>query len=195
VAAVLGTLHGIGLDTLLGKASPARELVLAMLIERVVSPQSKLGCAPALSQATQTSTLGSLLRLPEAVDEDRLYAARDSLGERQEAVETPLAKRHLHEASLALYDVSSTYFEGRACPLARFGHSRNSRPDRPQIVFGLLTNVEGCPVAVPALVGLHEPHIEREESELLPMAVRLLSDDDLARIGPAMRERRGIGEV
>jgi len=101
----------------------------------------------------------------------------------------------LHEASLVLYDVSSTYFEGRACPLARFGHSRNSRPDRPQIVFGLLTNVEGCPVAVEALVGLYERHIEREESELQPMAVRLLSDDDLARIGRAMRERRSIGEV
>ena len=153
VAAVLGTLKAIALDTLLGKASPPRELVLAMLIERVVSPQSKLACARGLSQATQTSTLGSLLRLPEAVDEDSLYAALDWLLSRQETVESGLAQRHLHEASLVLYDVSSTYFEGHACPLARFGHSRDSRPDRPQIVFGLLTNVEGCPIAVEVFAG------------------------------------------
>jgi len=153
VAVVLGTLHGIGVDALLGKASPSRELVLAMLIERVISPQSKLACARGLSAATQTSTLGSLLRLPEAVDEDSLYAALDWLWERQQAVERALAKRHLHEASLVLYDVSSTYFEGRACPLACFGHSRDSRADRPQIVFGLLTNVEGCPLAVEVFEG------------------------------------------
>jgi hypothetical protein len=153
VAVVLGTLHGIGVDALLGKASPARELVLAMLIERVISPQSKLACARGLSAATQTSTLGSLLRLPEAVDEDSLYAALDWLWERQEAVERALATRHLHEASLVLYDVSSTYFEGHACPLARLGHSRDGRADRPQIVFGLLTNVEGCPVAVEVFEG------------------------------------------
>lgn len=153
VAAVLGTLHGIGLDALLGRASSPRELVLAMLIERVLSPQSKLACARGLSAATQTSTLGNLLRLPEAVDEDQLYAALDWLLARQEAVEGALAKRHVHEASLVLYDVSSTYFEGRTCPLARFGHSRDSRADRPQIVFGLLTNVEGCPVAVEVFEG------------------------------------------
>ena len=153
VAAVLGTLKGTGLDTLLGKPSPPRELVLAMLVERLITPQSKLACARGLCQATQTSTLGSLLRLPEAVDEDSLYAALDWLLARQEAVETELAKRHLHEASLVLYDVSSTYFEGRSCPLARFGHSRDSRPDRLQIVFGLLTSVEGCPVAVEVFEG------------------------------------------
>jgi transposase len=153
VAAVLGTLKGTGLDTLLGKPSPPRELVLAMLVERLIAPQSKLACARGLCQATQTSTLGSLLRLPEAVDEDSLYAALDWLLARQEAVEIELAKRHLHEASLVLYDVSSTYFEGRSCPLARFGHSRDSRSDRLQIVFGLLTSVEGCPVAVEVFEG------------------------------------------
>ena len=153
VAAVLGTLKDIGLEALLGKPSAPRALVLAMLVERVVSPQSKLACARGLSQATRTSSLGSLLGLPEAVDEDSLYAALDWLLARQEAVESALAKRHLHEASLVLYDVSSTYFEGHACPLARFGHSRDSRPDRPQIVFGLLTNVEGAPVAVEVFAG------------------------------------------
>jgi transposase len=153
VAAVLATLKELGLETLLGKPSPPRALVLAMLIERVVSPQSKLACARGLSQATQTSTLGSLLGLPEAVDEDSLYAALDWLLARQEAVESALAKRHLHEASLVLYDVSSTYFQGRACSLARFGHSRDGRADRPQIVFGLLSNVEGAPVAVEVFAG------------------------------------------
>lgn len=153
VAAVLGTLKGTGLDTLLGKPSPSRELVLAMLVERLISPQSKLACARGLCQATQTSTLGSLLRLPEAVDEDSLYTGLDWLLARQQAVEIELAKRHLHEASLVLYDVSSTYFEGHSCPLARFGHSRDSRPDRLQIVFGLLTSVDGCPVAVEVFEG------------------------------------------
>jgi transposase len=87
------------------------------------------------------------------VDEDELYEAMDWLLERQERIETALGKRHLVEGALVLYDVSSTYFEGRHCPLARIGHSRDGRFDRPQIVFGLLTDAEGCPVATEVFDG------------------------------------------
>jgi transposase len=153
VAAVLGTVRALGLDDLLGKGSASRELVLAMVVDRVVSAQSKLARARGLSVATQASTLGQLLDLPLGVDEDDLYAAMDWLLLRQAAVETALAKRHLRAGTLVLYDVSSTYFEGRCCPLARRGHSRDARPDRPQIVFGLLTNAQGCPLAVEVFEG------------------------------------------
>ena len=155
VAAVLGTLRGLGLDRLLEAKTRARarDLVLAMLIERVITPHSKLATARALSQATQASTLGELLALGAQVDEDDLYEAMDGLLARQGEIETALAKRHLDEGSLVLYDVSSTYFEGRCCPLARLGHSRDGKHDRPQIVFGLLTNAAGCPVAVEVFQG------------------------------------------
>jgi transposase len=155
VAAVLGTLKRLGLDRLLEAKTRARprDLVLAMLIERVIAPHSKLATARALTQATQASTLGELLELGAQVDEDDLYEAMDWLLTRQPEMETALAKRHLGEGSLVLYDVSSTYFEGRSCPLARLGHSRDGKRDRPQIVFGLMTNAAGCPVAVEVFEG------------------------------------------
>ena len=153
VAAVLGTLKRVRVDGLLGKPCAARELVLAMLVDRVLAPQSKLASARGLSAATQASALGQMLKLPERVDEDELYRAMDWLLTRQAAVENALAKRHLSHGALVLYDVSSTYFEGRCCPLARLGHSRDGKSDRPQIVFGLLTNVAGCPLAVEGLEG------------------------------------------
>jgi transposase len=152
VAAVLGTLERLELDRLLGKDSALRKRVIAMLVERVVGARSKLATARALNEATQTSTLGQLLGLG-AVDEDDLYEGMDWLLARQSEVEAALAKRHLADGSLVLYDVSSTYFEGRSCPLATLGHSRDGKPDRPQIVFGLLTNAEGCPVAVEVFAG------------------------------------------
>ena len=155
VAAVLGTLKRLGLDRLLEAKTRARprDLVLAMLIERVIAPHSKLATARALTQATQASTLGELLELGAQVDEDDLYEAMDWLLTRQPEMETALAKRHLGEGSLVLYDVSSTYFKGRSCPLARLGHSRDGQRDRPQIVFGLMTNAAGCPVAVEVFEG------------------------------------------
>ena len=155
VAAVLGTLKRLGLDRMLEARAEARprDLVLAMLIERVIAPHSKLATARALTQATQASTLGELLELGARVDEDDLYEAMDWLLARQGDLESAFAKRHLGEGSLVLYDVSSTYFEGRSCPLARLGHSRDGKRDRPQIVFGLLTNLEGCPVAVEVFEG------------------------------------------
>jgi transposase len=127
-------------------------MCVAMIVERVLDPRSKLALARSLGEKTALDSLGEVLHLSD-VDEDELYAAMDWLLTRQERIETALAKRHLAEGTLVLYDVTSTYFEGRCCPLARRGHSRDGRFDRPQIVFGLLTNAEGCPVATEVFEG------------------------------------------
>jgi hypothetical protein len=153
VAAVLGSLRRIELDVLLARRrSRQRDLCVAMIVERVLHPGSKLALARSLAEQTASSSLGEVLGLSK-VDEDELYAAMDWLLARQQRIETALAKRHLAEATLVLYDVTSTYFEGRCCPLARIGYSRDGRFDRPQIVFGLLTNAEGCPVATEVFEG------------------------------------------
>ncbi len=153
VAGVLGTLRRLGLDSLLAtKRSRPRDLCEAMIAGRLLEPRSKLALVRALGEQTLSSSLAQVLGVADA-DEDELYEAMDWLLERQERIETALAKRHLAEGTLVLYDVSSTYFEGRHCPLARIGHSRDGRFDRPQIVFGLLTDAEGCPVATEVFDG------------------------------------------
>jgi hypothetical protein len=153
VAAVLGTVRRLGLDGLLApRPDRRRNLALAMIVARVLEPRSKLATARSLDPATLTSTLGELLGLGRA-DEDDLYATMDWLLARQARVEQALARRHLSDGSLVLYDVTSTYFEGRQCPLARLGHSRDGQRDKLQIVFGLLTNGAGCPVAVEVFEG------------------------------------------
>jgi transposase len=154
VAAALGSLRRLGLEPVLSRTpSPQRNLVVAMIVARILEPSSKLATARGFHPHTATSSLAALLGLDEAVDESQLYDALDWLLQRQQSIENALAKRHLSEGSLVLYDVSSTYFEGRHCPLARFGHSRDERSANPQIIFGLLTNSEGCPVAVEVFEG------------------------------------------
>jgi transposase len=154
VAATLGTLRRLGLEPVLSRArSPERDLVVAMIVARILEPASKLATARAFHPETATSSLAGVLGLDKAIEEAQLYRSLDWLLERQQSIENALAKRHLSEGSLILYDVSSTYFEGRHCPLARFGHSRDERSGNPQIVFGLLTNAEGCPVAVEVFEG------------------------------------------
>ena len=153
VAAALGALRAIGLDRLLGPAgNRCRDLVVAMVVSRLIGPASKLATARALDPATATSSLGELLGLG-AVDEDELYTALDWLGERQPAVEQALAKRHLKDGVLVLYDVSSSYVEGRCCELARRGYSRDGKKGTLQIVYGLLCAADGCPVAVEVFEG------------------------------------------
>jgi transposase len=153
VAAALSTLRRVGLEQTLARTrSPERDLVSAMIIARILAPASKLATARCLAEQTATSSLGAILELDD-VDEDHLYDAMDWLLSRQTHIEDKLAQRHLQEGSLVLYDVTSTYFEGRHCPLARFGHSRDERPGNLQIVFGLLTNHEGCPIAVEVFEG------------------------------------------
>ncbi len=153
VVAVLGSLHKLGVHSLLNsRSSRERDLCTAMICARLLAPTSKLALARQLQPETATSTLGEMLGLG-SVEADDLYQAMDWLLERQERVEKALARRHLTNGTLVLYDVSSTYFEGRTCPLGARGHSRDGKSDKLQIVFGLLTNGEGCPVAVEVFEG------------------------------------------
>ena len=153
VAAALGTLRRIGLDEIMaGKGSREHALNLAMITARLIDPQSKLATARGLGSESMFSSLGEILGV-ESADEDELYAAMDWLGQRQEQIEAKLAAQHLQDGSLILYDVSSTYFEGRSCPLARLGHNRDGKKGKLQIVFGLLCTAKGCPVAVEVFAG------------------------------------------
>ena len=153
VAAALGTARKIGLDRILGPdGNRCRDLVLALLLARILDPASKLATARGLSPATAASSLGEMLGLGE-VDEDELYTALDWLLERQPAIERVLAKRHLSSGTLVLYDVSSSYMEGRCCPLAKRGYSRDGRRGTLQIVYGLLCAPDGCPVAIEVFEG------------------------------------------
>jgi transposase len=153
VAAALGTTRRLGLDQVLPKGPERRaKLILAMIVARIIEPAAKLATARQLSEATAAHSLGAVLGLGE-VDEDELYAALDLLGRSQAGVEKILAQRHLKDGVLVLYDVTSSYLEGRRCELAQFGYSRDHRGDRPQIVFGLMCTPEGCPVAVEVFEG------------------------------------------
>jgi hypothetical protein len=153
-AAVLGTMRAIGLDRLLGQPADQRlaALALALIASRLIAPASKLATTRELAADTAASSLGWLLGLG-AVDEVELYRALDWLGARQGAIEASLARRHLKDGALVLYDVSSSWLEGRCCELARFGHSRDGRKGKLQIVYGLLCAADGCPVAVEVFEG------------------------------------------
>lgn len=151
VAAVLGMARKLKLDQLLAK-SRLGKLALAMIVARVIEPAAKLATARQLSEATAAHSLGAMLELG-AVDEDELYAALDLLGEAQPKIETALAKRHLRDGCLVLYDLTSCYLEGRHCELGRFGYSRDGKKDKLQIVFGLLCAADGCPIAVEVFDG------------------------------------------
>jgi transposase len=153
VAAAVGIARKIGLDGILGPdGNRCRDLVLAMLISRILDPGSKLATSRALSPATASSSLGETLGLGD-VDDDELYAALDWLLVRQPAIEAIFAKRHLTNGMLVLYDVSSSYMEGRCCPLAKRGYSRDGRRGTLQIVYGLLCASDGCPVAIEVFDG------------------------------------------
>jgi Transposase DDE domain len=168
VAAALGVLRKIGLERILDRTSSReRDLVVAMIVARILEPHSKLATVRTLQAETASSTLGSVLNLG-TVSEDELYLAMDWLLERQDGIEKQLARRRLEHGSLVLYDLTSTYFEGRHCPLARYGHSRDERPANLQIVFGVLTDAEGCPVAVEVFEGnTADPKTVRAQVEKL----------------------------
>jgi Transposase DDE domain len=174
VAAALGTARRLGLDTILPKGPERRaRLILAMIVARIVEPAAKLATARQLSEATAAHSLGAVLGLGQ-VDEDELYAALDLLGRSQTNVEKVLAKRHLEDGVLVLYDVTSSYLEGRRCELAQFGYSRDHRGDRPQIVFGLMCTPEGCPVAVEVFEGnLGDPSTLADQVRKLRTRFRL----------------------
>ena len=153
VAAALGTLRATGLDRVLGPAGDRRrDLVIAMIVSRLIAPASKLATARGLDPATAASSLGEMLSL-RAVDEDELYDALDWLIERQLTIEKALARKHLADGVLVLYDVPSSYLEGRCCPLAKLGYNRDGKKGKLQIVYGLLCAADGCPVAVEVFDG------------------------------------------
>jgi transposase len=153
VEAALRMARRLELSRLLDRpASRQRQLCLAMIVQQVIAPGSKLAMTRAFSQSTLAAELGI-----EGAAEDELYAAMDWLLERQRRIEDRLARRHLEEGTLVLYDVSSSYFEGRSCPLAKLGYSRDGKRGTPQIVYGLLTDKRGCPLAVEVFEGsLHD---------------------------------------
>jgi hypothetical protein len=153
VNAALAMARRLGLARLLDRqASRERDLCVAMIVGRVIHPASKLQAVRDLAQSTLAAELG----VGDA-DEDDLYAAMDWLGERQDRVEDRLARRHLNDGELVLYDVSSSYFEGRTCPLAKLGYSRDGKRGTPQIIYGLLCDMPGRPVAVEVFSGeLHD---------------------------------------
>jgi Transposase DDE domain len=153
VAAALGTALKVGLDRVLSKGPKRkRDLALAMIVARLVDPAAKLATARALDEGTASHSLGRLLGLG-TVEPNDLYETLDWLLAQQGKIEKVLARRHLKDGALVLYDVTSTYLEGRCCPLARLGYSRDHRRDRPQIVIGLMSSADGCPVAVEVFAG------------------------------------------
>ena len=153
VAAVLGTLKKLRLERLIApQRCPERDRVLALIVARVLEPGSKLATARNLAEATAGDSLAETLALG-ALDEDDLYAAMDWLLHRQERIEQTLARRHLADGALVLYDLTSVYLEGRCCPLAKRGHSRDGKRGKLQIEFGLLCDAEGRPVAVEVFPG------------------------------------------
>ena len=149
VQAILTTLRKLGLDTMLSsKRCRERDLVVAMITERLIDPCSKL----ATTRQWHSTTLAEELGVSEATEDD-LYEAMDWLLERKPRIEKALAKRHLADGGLALYDVSSSYYEGRTCSLAQYGHDRDGQKGLPIIVYGVITDVEGRPIAVDVYPG------------------------------------------
>ena len=158
VAAVVGTMRELGFDRIFAtRKSREKDLAMALVAGRVLHPGSKLSLSGLLAEGSRSSTLGQVLGV-EGTDENELYGAMDWLVARQGKIENALARRHLTNGCLVLYDVSSSYLEGKHCPLARFGYSRDHRSDRMQITYGLLCNSEGCPVAVEVFEGNTNDH-------------------------------------
>jgi len=149
VEAVLGTIRKLGLDKLISsKRCRERDLTVAMVAEQLIHPCSKL----ATTRLWHTTTLAQELKVEDA-DEDELYEAMDWLLRRQGRIEKKLAKRHLCDGSLVLYDLTSSYYEGRTCPLVRFGHDHDGKKGTPIIVYGVLTDEDGRPIAVEVYPG------------------------------------------
>jgi len=149
VQAVRAAMQRLGFESLIAsRAGPERDRVCAMVAARVLAPHTKL----ATTRWWGTTTLSEEYGV-EGADENALYTAMDWLLERQGSIERKLAARHLKEGSLALYDLSSSYFEGTHCPLAKIGHDRDGKKNKLQVNYGLLTNRSGCPVAVSVYEG------------------------------------------
>jgi hypothetical protein len=166
VNAAMAMARRLELPALLDRSgSRERDLCLAMILGRVICPGSKLGTVRTIGQSTLASELGV-----EGADEDDLYGAMDWLLERQSRIEDRLGARHLVDGEMVLYDVSSSYFEGRTCPLAKLGYSRDGKRGLAQIIYGLLCDTDGRPVAVEVFSG------EVHDDKTLPAQVTKLKD-------------------
>lgn len=199
VQAVAAAMQRLGFASLLGsKPSRERELVLAMVAARIVAPHTKL----ATTRWWHTTTLAEDFGVAEA-NEDDLYAAMDWLLARQDAIQKKLSRRHLSDGSLVLYDLSSSYFEGTTCPLAKLGYNRDGKKGLLQVNYGLLTDARGCPVAV----SVHEGNVA-DSATFMPEVQRLREQfgieqlvmvGDRGMIGHAsiaeLREMAGIGWI
>lgn len=154
VVAVLRSLRRIGLDCFLAsRRSAERDLATALIVMRLIAPQSKLATCRGLLEATATSSLSLELELAEDLSERSLYQVMDWLLERQPDIEKKLAKKHLQDGTLVLYDVTSSYYTGQRSQLVQFGHNRDGKNGCPQIVYGLLCSPDGCPVAIEVFAG------------------------------------------
>ena len=199
VQAVVGTIRELGLEKMIAsKRCRQRDLVVAMIAERLLHPSSKL----ATTRSWHTTTVAEELAVEDA-DEDELYEALDWLLARQSRIEKKLAGRHLSDGAVVLYDVSSSYYEGHCCPLAKFGHNRDGKKDRPIIVYGVLTDADGRPVAVEVYEGnTGDPttvpdQVEKLRSRFGLERVVLVGDRGMlteTQIGK-LREHPGLGWV
>src|SRR5206468_5036528 len=190
VQAAALTMQRLGLAELIAsKPCRERELVLAMVASRIVAPHTKL----ATTRWWHTTTLAEDFGVADA-NEDDLYAAMDWLLARQERIQAKLAARHLSAGRLVLYDLSSSYFEGSTCPLARLGYSRDGRRGMLQVNYGLLTDARGCPVSV----SVHEGNVADSET-LLPEVQRLREEfgiEQLVMVGDrGMISNKAIAEM
>lgn len=175
--AVHSAMRKLGLEGLLGsRPSRQRDLIMAMVASRVLAPRSKLATARAMDITTIPALCGI-----GSVSEDDLYEALDWLGDRQDAIEKKLAARHLEEGGMVLYDLTSTYYEGRTCPLAVLGYNRDGKKGKLQINFGLLTDKRGCPVSVSVF-----PGNTGDPKTLLPQVQKVRDDfgiNDIVLVG------------
>lgn len=199
VVAVLGLLRRLGLETALERTrSRQRDLVVGLIAQRVLRPATKLATTRLWPQSTLASVLGI-----EDADDDDVYAALDWLVERQDHVERMLARRHLQDGALVLYDLSSSTVEGAHCPLAKIGYSRDGKPGTRQIEYGLVTDREGRPIAVEVVAGntgdpaTVETQVEKIRGRFGLRDVVLVGDRGMltsARI-EALKEVGGIGWI
>ena len=171
--AVLLTIRRLGLDKLIfSRRCKERDLVIAMIGSRILCPQSKL----AFTRDLENTTLGESLGV-EGVDEDDLYGAMDWLYKRQDGIEKRLAAKHLQEGGQVLYDLSSSYFEGRKCPLAARGYNRDQKKGKLQVNYGLLTDDRGCPVSISVF-----PGNTSDPKTLMPQVIKLQKDFNLKSV-------------
>ncbi len=177
VQAVALTLQRLGFASLVAsKPCRERDRVLAMVAARIIAPHTKL----ATTRWWHTTTLAEDFGVVDA-DEDDLYAAMDWLLARQDRVQKKLASRHLSEGGLVLYDLSSSYFEGTTCPLAKLGYNRDGKTGLPQVNYGLLTDARGCPVAVSLAVSIREGNVS-DSKTLLPAVHKVRDDFGIAQL-------------